>query len=162
MATGKFSATEWKQLLNAPQLIHHLLTESDRGTLFTRRSEAKALQTYLKSARSQSDLVRSIIAEQKDADDKIEASPEDAKRMLAQVGTLLETKADEVEGDAIRDFLMNAGEAIAEAAREQTLRGGKAVSAAERKTLDEIATALKATDADKRRRREAAVAAEAK
>jgi NADH dehydrogenase [ubiquinone] 1 alpha subcomplex assembly factor 7 len=164
MTTGKFSATEWKLLVNAPQLIHHLLAAADPGseTFFGKRSEAKALRDYLSSHQSPSALVQSIIAAQKDADDKIKASPEEARRMIEQVGVLLEAKSDEVEGDAVRDFLMNAGIAIAQAVREQIKRGGSSISTAEQATLDTIASALKATEADKRRRREAAVAAEAR
>jgi nucleoid-associated protein YgaU len=161
MTTGSFSPAEWKQLINAPQLIHHVLAAADPGAFFTKRSEAKALEEYLSSHRSSSALVQSIIAGQKDADDKIKASAKEARAMLEQVGALLEAKADANEGDAVRDFLVGLGNAIAKAASEQAWAGGQAVSAGEEKTLVTIATALKATDDDKRRRQQAAVAAEA-
>jgi nucleoid-associated protein YgaU len=154
MVTGSFSSTEWKQLVNAPQLIYHLLTKQDRAGIFTRRSESKALDEYLSSHRPQSELVQSIIAAQNEAE-KIDASPEETKRMLGQVGTLLEAKASGVEGDAAREFLMGAAQAIAQASREESVLRDKPVSDDEKATLAEIEHALKATDADKRRRRDA-------
>jgi nucleoid-associated protein YgaU len=162
MTTGNFTAAEWKQLVNAPRLIHHLLEAADRGAILTQRSEAKALEEYLKGYRSQSALVQEIIAGQKDSDQEIKAKAAETQAMLEQIGELLESKADNVEGDAVRDFLTGAGEAIAKAAKEQAWAGGKQVSAAEQKTLAAIATALKATDSDKRRRNAAAAAAEAR
>lgn len=162
MATGKFSSAEWKQLVNAPQLILHVLALADRSTFFSKRSEAKTLEKFLESYHSQSSLVQSIIDGQKEADTKFDASVTEGKAMLQRVGTLLEAKSDDVEGDAVRDFLMSVSQAVAEASREQALGASKPVSAAEQEALDDIAAALKATEADKRRRREAAIAAEAK
>lgn len=161
MKPGNFTAKEWQLLLNAPHLIHHVLITAERGTIFARRKEAKALEEFLSAHRSQSALVQAVMDGQKDADDKLEASLEVAQRRLERVGTLLERKAGGDEGDAVRDFLMNAGEAIAEAAREGKRRGGKSVSDKEKESLTMIRRALKATPADRRRRREAVVAAEA-
>ena len=162
MVTGSFSSTEWQQLVNAPQLIYHLLTTRDRAGIFTKRSEAKALDEYLSSQRPQSELVQGIIAAQKEADTKIDASPEEAKRMLERIGTLLEAKASGIEGDAAREFLMGAAQAIAQAAREESVLRDKPVSDDEKAVLAEIEHALKATDADNRRRRDAARAEEEK
>jgi LysM repeat protein len=162
MTTGEFTSTEWKRLVNAPQIIHHMLAAADRGAFFTKRSEAKALEAYLNSYQSQSTLVQSIIAGQKDADEKIKASRAEAQRMLEHVGALLEAKVDDAEGDAVREFLMSAAEAIAKAAREQTWKGSPTVSEAEEKTIDTIAKALRATETDKRRRHDAAAAAAAR
>jgi nucleoid-associated protein YgaU len=161
MTRAKYSNTEWKSLVNAPHWVYATLTAAERGNIFTRRSEAKALRDFLSSYRTRSPLVKEIIEGQKDADDKLEGSLEDGEKALRQVGFLLERKADDDEGDAVRDFLMSAGEAVAEAAREERRRGGKPTSAKEKETLAQIEVALKATDADKRRRREAVIAAEA-
>ena len=161
MTTGNFSPAEWKQLVNAPEVIYGLLTATDRSTIFIKRREAKALKKFMSGYKSQSDLVQSIIAGQEDADDEIEATPEEAQKMLNRVGALIEDNTDDAEGDAVRDFLMSAGEAIAEAVREQ-VKGGKSVSDKEQETLAVIASALRATDADKGRRRGAAVAAQAR
>jgi nucleoid-associated protein YgaU len=160
MTTGNYSSSEWKLLVNAPQLVHHLLTAADRASAFSQRSEAKALQNYMSKYESPSDLVQAIIAGQEDADAQIEASPEEATKMLEQVGALLELKSDEAEGDAVRKFLVGAGQAIAESGREKLI--GKPVSAKEQETLTTIAGALRATEPDQLRRREAAAAAEAK
>jgi len=161
MTTGTFSPTEWKQLIDAPHLIRHLLTVADRGGIFTKRGESKALEEFMSKYQSQSALVQTIIARQKDADEKVEASAEEARKMLEQVGTMLEAKAGEAEGDAVRDFLMSAGEAVAKAVREQSLIAGSGASPAEQKALAAIAGALKATEADKSRRHAAAMHAEA-
>jgi colicin import membrane protein len=103
--------------------------------------------------------VKEIIAGQEQADEKVKGSSKEAEKKLEQVGMLLERKAGDDDGDAVRDMLMEAGQAVALATREAII--GDAESAKEEKALASIEAALKATDADKRRRREAA-AAEAK
>ncbi len=161
MTTGKFTPAEWKQLVNAPQLIRHLVTVADRGAILTKRGETKALKEFVSSYKSQSPLVQSIIAGQKDVDEKVELSAEEAQKALEQLGTALEARTDEAEGDAIRDFLTSAGEAVAKAVREQSLVAGSGASPAEQKALTAIAAALKATETDKRRRHTAAMNAAA-
>ena len=71
-------------------------------------------------------------------------------------GALLERRASDDEGDAVRDMLMQAGRAVAAATREALF--GDAESAKEAQALAVVETALKATEADKRRRREVAIA----
>ena len=159
MKTGQFSPDEWKLLLNAPHWVYVALVASERGSIATRRTEAKALEKFLSSYKTGSPLVKEILAGQEEADDKLKGSLKDAEGMLDQVGTLLERKVDADEADAVRAMLMEAGEAIADAMREALFGGAK--SAKEEKTLARMATALKATEADERRRHEAATAAEA-
>lgn len=159
MKTGQFSPAEWKLLLNAPHWVYVALVASERGSIATRRTEAKALEEFLFGYKTQSPLVKGILAGQEEADDKLKGSLKDAEGMLDQVGTLLERKVDADEADAVRAMLMQAGEAIADAMREALF--GDAKSAKEEKTLALMATALKATEADERRRREAAATAEA-
>lgn len=159
MTTGQFSPNEWKSLINAPQWIYAGLVSVDRGPASARRSEAKALDEFLSSYRTRSPLVKEIIAGQKDADDEIKGSLEDAERMLGQVDALLDRKAGEDEGNAVRDMLTQAADAIADAAREALI--GDRRSSKEEKALVRIEVALKATEADKARRHEVAVAAEA-
>jgi nucleoid-associated protein YgaU len=161
MKPKNFTAKEWKLIVNAPHLIHHALITAERGTIFARRKEAKALDAFLSDHKTRSAMVKAIMDGQKDADDEIEASLEVAKKRLRRVGALLENKADADEAEAVRDFLMGAGEAIAEAAREGKRRGGTPISDTEKQSLTMIRRALKATPADKRRRREAAEAEKA-
>ena len=161
MTTGKFSATEWKQVINAPQLVYHFLVATDRAAFFTKRTEAKALYEFLSGYRSDSVLVKAVIGDQKDADDEVKASGEETLKMLENVGLLLEARTDPAEGDAIRDLLMKAGETIAEAATEHLLKTSDRVSDAEKKSLEALGVALKATAADKHRRQAAAGAAQA-
>ncbi len=161
MTTGSFSATEWKQLVGAPQLIRHLMTVADRGGILTRRGETKALREFLSQYQGQSALIQSIIAGQKDVDEKVDAKEEEVLKMLEQVGVLLEAKTGDDEGDAVRDFFMSAAEAVAKATREQGLIAGGGASPAEEKAMAALATALKATIEDKRRRHTATMGAEA-
>lgn len=161
MTTGNFLTAEWKQLVNAPQLIRHLVTVADRGAILTKHGEVKALNEFMSRYKSQSPLVQSIIAGQKDVNEKVELSAEEAQKALDQVGVAIEARTDEAEGDAIRDFLLSAGEAVAKAVREQSLIAGSGASPAEQKALAAITTALKATETDKRRRRTAAMNAAA-
>jgi nucleoid-associated protein YgaU len=156
MTRGNFSPDEWKLLLNAPRWVYVALTAAERGSVSTRRTEAKALEEFLSGYKTRSPLVKEIIAGQEEADDKVRGSSKEAQKMLGQVGTLLERNVDDDEGDAVRDLLMQAGKAIAEATREALI--GDAESAKEEKALANLETALKATDADKRRRRGAAAA----
>ncbi|MFC2031740.1 hypothetical protein ACFLWA_13575, partial [Chloroflexota bacterium] len=159
MTTAKFTSAEWKELVNAPHWVYGALTAAERGNMLTRHSEAKALSKFLSSYETNSALVKEIIARQEQADEKLEGSLEDAEKALSQVGALLERKLDYADGDAVRDFLMAAGEAVAEAAREGFRKAGVAVSPKEKETLAQVEKALGATAADKRRRQDAAAAA---
>ncbi len=73
MTTGKFLTGEWKQLVDAPQLIRHLVTVADIGGILTKHGETKALREFMSSYKTQSPLVQSIIAGQKDVSEKVEA-----------------------------------------------------------------------------------------
>jgi LysM repeat protein len=157
MAKRDFTSSEWNLLLNAPHWVFAALAAAERGTVSTRRTEAKALDEFLSGYRSGSSLVKEIIAGQEEADDKVKISLKKAQQALEQVGTLLEGKLSDMEGDPVRDMLMEAGAAIAKANREALF--GDAESAKEAKALEMVATALKATDVDKRRRREASAEA---
>jgi uncharacterized membrane protein YqiK len=159
MTKELFSPYEWNSLVNAPHWIYVALAAGERGAISTRRTEAKALDEFLSNYKTQSPLVKEIIAGQKEADDKLGGSLEDAERMLGQMEILLDRKVGEEEGNAFRDMLMQAATAVAKATREAIF--GDAISATEEKTLARIQTALKATEADKRRRHEAAAASEA-
>ena len=160
MTKAQYSPDQWTLLLNAPRWVYVALVAAERGSISTRRTEAKALEEFLSGYKTQSPLVKEIIAGQKEADEKVKGSLKDAEKTLGQVGMLLERKTDEAEGDAVRDMLTEAGKAVAEANREALF--GDSESKNEEKVLAQIGAALKATEADKSRRHEAAVAAEAK
>ncbi|NLE75701.1 MAG: LysM peptidoglycan-binding domain-containing protein [Chloroflexi bacterium] len=160
MATEQFTADERKLLLNAPHWVYAAILATERGNIFTRGRESKVLKSFVSDYKSRSALVKEIIAGQKEADDNLKGSLDDAKRALSQVGELLERKAGLDEGNAVREFLMGAAEAVAAASQEETGKGKTATSAKEKEALAVIETALKATEADKRRRLEAIAAAE--
>ncbi len=161
MTTGKFLTGEWKQLVDAPQLIRHLVTVADIGGILTKHGETKALREFMSSYKTQSPLVQSIIAGQKDVSEKVELSAEQALQALEQVGAAIEARTDEAEGDAIRDLLLAAGQAVANAVREQGLMAGGGATGKEQKTLTAVTAALKATETDNRRRHTAAMNAAA-
>ena len=161
MTTGNFLTGEWKQLVEAPQLIRHLVTVADIGGILTKGGETKALREFMSSYKTQSPLVQSIIAGQKGVDEKVALSADQALKALEQVGAAIEARTGEAEGDAIRDFMLAAGQAVAKAVREQGLLAGGGASPAEQKTLTAITAALKATEADNRRRHTAAMNAAA-
>jgi phage tail protein X len=158
MTTGTFSPSERKLLLNAPHWVYAALTAAERGSISTRRSEAKALAKFLDGYKTRSPLVKDILAGQDEADDKLKGSLKDAEKALGEVAVLLDRKASAEEANAVRDLLVQAGGAIAEASREAVF--GDRESKKETKTLARIEKALKATE-DDQRRREAAAAAEA-
>lgn len=155
MKKSDFTSKEWELLLNAPRWVYVAMAAAERGSISTRRTEAKALDKFLSGYKTRSPLVKEIITGQEEADDKLSGSLKEAEKMLGEAGALLERKAGD-EGDAVRDMLMQAGKAIAVATREAVF--GDAESAKEEKALARIETALKATEADRRRRREAAAA----
>lgn len=159
MTTGSFSPVEQQQLARAPQLIRHLMTIADKGVVLTRRSEIKALEEYLKKYESQNPVVRAIIAAQPEKEDKIESDSEETLKMLGAVGALIESRTTVIEGDAVRNFLMGAAEAVAAATREQSMLKGAGASPAEEKAIAALAVALKASDDDKRRRNKEATEA---
>jgi LysM repeat protein len=151
MAKRDFTPSEWKLLVSAPQWVYAALAAAERGTVSTRRSEAKALDKFLSGYRTRSTLVKEIIAAQDEADDKIKVSRKKAEQALEDVAALLERKAAGDEGEAVRDMLMDAGKAVAKAHREALF--GDAESAKEEKALASIEAALGATQADQNRRR---------
>ena len=149
---ASFSASEWKSLVNAPYQILLALKGAERTGMVARRRESKALEAYLSESKSSSGLVKSIIADQDDADDNAKADSDEAIKALSAVGALLERKADDDDGDAARAFLVGAGKAIAEAFKEERGRKKDEISDAEEAVLGRIEKALKATSADTRRR----------
>jgi LysM repeat protein len=160
MVYGKYVKWEWQLLLDSPHWVYHALEATEKGNIFTQSAEAKALRKFLKGYETQSPMVKAILTGQDEADEKLEGDVAAAQSELEKIGYMLEQKSDEEEGDAVRDFLMEAGEAVAKAARDQAGLRGTKVSSKEKETLAMIATALKATDADKKRRREEAEAAQ--
>lgn len=140
-----FLTSEWKQILNAPHWVYIAMTEGDRTNFIIRRQEAKALDKFLDDYEPSTRLIKYIIGEQKDADD-ISGSFEDAKSALESVGRLIDSKATDKEEAAIRGFLIDVAEAIADAVSEQRKLIGSSnpVSDHEKKAMEMIERALNA------------------
>ena len=159
MTIAQFLPEEWKWLLNAPHWVYAALQAAERGTIVTQRTEAKALQQFLAGYDASSPVLKEILARQDEADETLEVSLADADRMLGELGTLIEHRLSVEEGDAVRAFLLSAAQELAAAVREELRPGSTAVSAEEKAILARIAVQLKATEADKLRRRRVPVAA---
>lgn len=155
-----FSASEWKQIINAPQLIYHAFISGEKTNLLQKRSEAKALATFLGGYKSGSSLVKSMVADQDEADASVKGSYASTMLALKKVGNLLDKKAPGSDGDAARKMLKDAADAIAEAVKETPgLRSKDAVSKKESAIIGDIEGALQATAADARQRRASAARA---
>lgn len=153
-----FSAAEWKQLLNAPHWIYRTLAVSEKAGLITVHREIAALNTTLKEYKTASPLVKALLADQKDADETLKGSLEDAEKALSAVGALLDSKAGD-DADDMRKFLNEVGHAIANAVREEGGRQASAVSDTEAKLLANVEKWIGADIASTQRRQAAATAA---
>lgn len=157
-----FSSSEWKQIINAPQHIYHAFIAGETTSIFQKRSEAKALTNFLDGFSSSSVLVKSIIADQDEADDDVKGKYADSISALEEVGSLLHKKAPDSDGDGVRRLLTGAAESVAEATIEFTsLRSRDVVSKKEVEIIAEIEDALMATADDARARRAAVARREA-
>ena len=156
-----FSSKDWGLIKDAPYWVQTALTAAEgRMGLVEKRREAKALADFLANYKSSNELVKAVVAEAKDGKHDV-----DPKASLETVGGTLEDIADAVEAktsnsefDAFNSFLLEAGDAIAEAQGENMLRKKDKVSDEEEEALHLVATALRATAADKGKRAAAAAA----
>ncbi|MCP4417742.1 MAG: hypothetical protein GY805_14050, partial [Chloroflexi bacterium] len=161
MSKSKLSATEWDLVKDAPFWVNAALSAADgRVALITRRVEAKALTKAIKNHSSKNALVRDIANNDDDPAKAIKkASQSDAEKALGQISDIVERKLGSDNLDTFNDFLLGVGRSIAEAAGEGVLGIGDNTSDEESEALQSIANALKATDKDKRARRQAKQAA---
>ncbi|MEM7334125.1 MAG: LysM peptidoglycan-binding domain-containing protein [Chloroflexota bacterium] len=160
---SSFSNTEWGMIKDSPFWVQTAITAAEgRMGLVEKRREAKALADFLAGYKSSNALVNAVLAEAKDGKHDV-----DAKSSLEKVGATLEDIADAVEAktdsrefDGFNDFLMEVGTAIAEAMGENMLKKKDKISDEEEEALHLIATALRATNADRAKRAADAAAAQ--
>lgn len=158
---SSFSNSEWALIKDAPFWVQTAITAAEgRMGLVEKRREAKALEEFIGSYKSSDALVNAVLAEAKDGKHDV-----DAKADLEKVGATLEDIADAVEAkssnrefDAFNDFLLDVGNAIASATGENMLKKKDTISDEEEEALHLVATALRATAADKAKRSAAAAA----
>ena len=146
---SNFETNEWQLLINSPRLIYSLLTG---GADEVTRSEAKAMHKFLEGYQTGNPLIQDVLASTEkgrgggaEAAQLGEFSTESALQKLQQLGNMLSQKVDRRDADDFRNFLLTLGHKIAEAAGEGFLGLGKKVSDEETRTLDSIASALKAS-----------------
>ena len=114
----RFLPRDWKQLSEATTLIYVALMKGDEhDNLITNRQEAKALHDFLNEYEPAAPVVTELIETEIDIVD-LRWSYDEAMAQLEAVGELIDSKATEDDEAAIRGFLVDAAEAIAEASTE--------------------------------------------
>ena len=140
----RFLPRDWKQLAEATTLIYvALMKGDDNDNLITNRHEAKALHDFLSDYEPAAPIVTELIEAEIDIVD-LRWSYDEAMEQLEAVGKLIDKKATEDDEAAIRGFLLDAAEAIAEASTENSRKIGRdrAVNRDEKQTIRKIKKAL--------------------
>lgn len=156
-----FSSKEWGLIKDSPYWVQTAITAAEgRMGLVEKRREAKALQEFLDSYKSSNELVKAVVAEAKDG--KHDVNPDSSLELVGEkledIADAVEPKTSNREFDAFNDFLMDVGNAIASAMGENMLRKKDKISDEEEEALHLVATALRATDADRAKRASEAAA----
>lgn len=152
MATH-YTNSEWSLIKAAPHWVFAALSAADgRVSAITSRKESVAMSKILEDADVENALVEAAV----DAGDDDHEMPknitkEAAIAKLSAVNKLLGAKVGREDGEEFRDFLMDVGNGVADAAKEGML-ARKTISDEEAEALQEIAVALEATAAYKQRR----------
>lgn len=162
MSKSKLSASEWELVKDAPFWVNAALSAADgRVALIVKRKEAKALNKAMEANKSSNQLIRDVVAnDDEPANEIAKATQAEAEKKLGRISEIVERKLGDDDLDAFNAFLLSVGRSVAESAGEGVLGIGKNVSDAESGALGSIATALEATDAHKRARRQEKQAAE--
>ncbi len=153
-----FAEEEWELLADSPFWVHVSLTSHRAGGgQLVGKEYVRTLDEALPAAKGSGQLVKEVVAANKDREFTRAATFNTAKQKLEEIGTLLEQKVDDQqEADEFRAFLLSVGQKVAESTSEGLFGLGDKVSSKEVELLDMIKVALKATEADEQRRAEAA------
>jgi hypothetical protein len=156
MSKAKLSASEWELVKDAPYWVNAALAAADGRVAFvTSRREAKELNEAISRHKSSNALVRDIVASESDPAKEVKtATQSSAEKALSQIATIVKQKLGDDDLDALNDFLLQVGQAVAAAAGERLLGLGDNVSKREAAALAGIAEALKATETHKEERRQ--------
>ncbi len=163
MSKAKLSAAEWELVKDAPYWVEQALAAAEKkATPAVAKKEEQAVEAVRQSYKTTNALVRDIMADQSERAAAIaKASKADADVALGRIAAIVESKLGGDDLDALNDFLLEVGERVAGAAKENVLGLGEEVSKKEAATLKELAVVLRATDAQKKARKEQAQAAQA-
>ena len=159
MAKEKLTAAEWELVKDAPLWINVVLAAGDKkGMAGTGRREKAALEETLKGYRSTNPLIRDILADKSEPADKLKkATKAEAAVALGRIASIVEAKVGADDLDAVNEFLLLVGRNVAGAASENVLGMGEKVSKYETAALKELEVLLRATDAQKKARRDNAL-----
>ena len=159
MAKEKLTAAEWELVKDAPLWVNAVLWAGDKkGMAGTDKREAQALEKTLKSYRTTNALIREILSDDSEPADKVKkATKAEAEVALGRIASIVEAKVGADDLDAMNEFLLQVGRNVAEAASENALGLGDKVSKHESAALKELEVLLRATDAQKKARRDNAL-----
>jgi LysM repeat protein len=157
---ASFNANEWELIKDAPEWVFAALSAAEGNVALTvKAKESKGFKKAVEGFEGRNQLIRDVVADKtKPAKALKRATLSDAEEALEQIGDILDERVGRQEADDFRDFLLAVGDAVAEAAGEGALGAGKKVSKKEFRALGKIEAALKATEADKKARRQAEAA----
>ena len=159
MAKEKLTAAEWELVKDAPLWVNAVLWAGDKkGMAGTERREMAALEETLKGYRTTNPLIREILADNSEPADKLKkATKAEAEVALGRIASIVESKVGADDLDAVNEFLLLVGRNVAGAASENALGMGEKVSKHESAALKELEVLLRATDAQKKARRDNAL-----
>jgi len=162
MSKSKLTPAEWELVKDAPYWVQAALAAADKkGTQRVVERETQALQEALKGYHGSNALIRDIVAEQgKPAATVGKASKSEADVALGRIASIVESKLGANDLDELNDLLLLVGRQVAGAAKESALGIGDAVSKREAEALKQLEVVLRATDEQKRARRQQAQAAQ--
>lgn len=154
-----FAADEWDLIADSPFLVQVAMTSHRAGGgKLSGKEYTRTLEETLATVKNKSELVQEVVAVNKDRVFTESLTFNTVKSKLQQIGTLLEKIDDQEEADALRTFLLTIGQKISEATSEGLFGLGNKVSDKEIELLDTLKVALKATEADEKRRASASQA----
>lgn len=164
MAKAKFSPAEWELVKDAPLWVNAALASSDKkGMAGTSRREVEAVEKTLQGYRSSNALIREIIADDSEPAEALKkVTKAEADVALGRIASIVESKLGADDLDELNELLLLVGRNVAAAASENPLGLGEKVSKYETATLKELEVVLRATDAQKKARRDQAQSAQAK
>ena len=159
MAKEKLTADEWELVKDAPLWVNAALAAGDKkGMAGTGRREEAALEETLKGYRTTNPLIREILADSSEPAEKVKkATKAEAEVALGRIASIVESKVGADDLDAVNEFLLLVGRNVAGVASENPLGMGEKVSKHESAALQELEVLLRATDAQKKARRDNAL-----
>ncbi len=159
MAKEKLTAAEWELVKDAPLWVNAVLWAGDKkGMAGTERREKAALEETLKSYRTTNALIREILADNSEPSEQLQkVTKAEAEVALGRIASIIESKVGADDLDDVNEFLLLVGRNVAGAASENALGMGDKVSKHETAALKELEVLLRATDAQKKARRDNAL-----